>query len=78
MNVSFDHGFEGSITEDAYFAVKASGMGYTFDWIEGEILEKSPYSLLDFLKQRRRWVQGLILVATSRNLKRDYAGVIFR
>lgn len=57
--VSFDHGLEGSITEDAFFAVKSSNLGFTFDWIEGEMYEKSPFTFMDFLRQRKRWVYKL-------------------
>lgn len=67
--VSFDNGIEGSIAEDSYFAVKAVQLGYSFDWVEGEMLEKSPFTLWDFVKQRKRWVQGMYLVAVDRNLK---------
>jgi hypothetical protein len=76
--VSFDHGLEGSITEDGYFAVKAANMGFTFDWIEGEMLEKSPFNFMDIVRQRRRWEQGMYLIAVSKNLKRDFAGMMYR
>ena len=32
--------------------------GHTFDFIEGEMLEKSPFTFKDFFKQRKRWMQG--------------------
>lgn len=38
--LSFDFGPKGSITEDAYFAIKAVNMGYSFDWIEGVVNEE--------------------------------------
>ena len=77
-SVSFDHGLEGSITEDMYFVIKASNQGYSFDWIEGEMLEQSPFSFMDYLRQRRRWHQGTYLVACSNNLKRDLTGAVYR
>lgn len=40
--------------------------GYSFDWIEGEMYEKSPFTLLDFIKQRKRWLQGLYLLVHSK------------
>ncbi|XP_025831923.1 beta-1,4-mannosyltransferase egh-like [Agrilus planipennis] len=43
-------------------------MGYTFDFIEGEMWEKSPFSILDFTKQRKRWYQGVLLVVHSKEL----------
>ena len=75
--VSFDHGIEGSITEDSYFAVKAVNQGYTFDWIEGEMLEQSPFSFMDYIRQKRRWDQGSYHVAVSRNLNRDFTGFFY-
>ena len=64
-HISFDNGLAGSIAEDAYFAIKAIDLGYTFGFIEGEMREKSPFSFSDFIKQRRRWMQGIYLVATD-------------
>ena len=66
--VSFDNGLAGSIAEDAYFAIKAMDKGYTFGFIEGEMWEKSPFSFEDFTKQRKRWMQGIYLVATDSKL----------
>ena len=66
--VSFDNGLAGSIAEDAYFAIKAMDQGYTFGFIEGEMWEKSPFSFKDFTKQRKRWMQGIYLVATDSKL----------
>jgi beta-1,4-mannosyltransferase len=68
FNVSFDNGPNGSIAEDLFFVIKAMSQGYLCDWIEGEMREKSPLTIKDFLKQRKRWVQGTLLVIHSRNL----------
>lgn len=76
-SVSFDHGLEGSITEDTFFVVKACNKGYSFDWIDGEILEQSPFTFMDFLRQRKRWQQGAYYVAISKNLKRDLSGICY-
>ena len=76
--VSYDHGLEGSIAEDAYFAIKASNLGYTFDWVDGEVCERSPFTFMDLVRQRRRWAQGLHLMAVSTNLERDFTGRIFQ
>ena len=67
--VSFDNGLNGSIAEDAYFAIKAMDMGFTFNFIEGEMREKSPFSFSDFIKQRKRWMQGIYLVAFDFEMK---------
>ncbi|XP_050297691.1 beta-1,4-mannosyltransferase egh-like isoform X2 [Anthonomus grandis grandis] len=66
--VSFDNGPDGSIAEDCYFAIKASSMGYTFNFIDGEMWEKSPFTIKDFIQQRKRWLQGILLVVHSKAL----------
>lgn len=45
--------------------MRAYAKGYSFDFIEGEMYEKSPFTLLDFLQQRKRWLQGILLVVRS-------------
>lgn len=64
-DISFDNGPDGSIAEDCYFAMMAASKGNTFDFIDGEMQEKSPFTLLDFIQQRKRWLQGLLLVVHS-------------
>lgn len=64
-DVSFDNGPDGSVAEDCFFAMRAYAKGYSFDFIEGEMYEKSPFTLLDFLQQRKRWLQGILLVVRS-------------
>ena len=66
--VTFDNGPEGSIAEDTYFAMSAMSKGYSFDWIDGEMWEKSPFSFWDFLQQRKRWMQGIFLVVHDKKL----------
>ncbi|KAA0183852.1 hypothetical protein HAZT_HAZT011820 [Hyalella azteca] len=66
--VTFDHGPDGSVAEDNYFAMIAQRDGYSFDFIEGEMWEKSPFTIYDFLQQRKRWLQGLLLVVHSRHI----------
>jgi egghead protein (zeste-white 4 protein) len=67
-DVSYDHGIDGSIAEDCYFSMIAYGKGYTFDFISGEMQEKSPFSIKDFIMQRKRWIQGIYLVVHSNNI----------
>ncbi|CAL2036805.1 CBN-BRE-3 protein [Caenorhabditis brenneri] len=64
-DVSYDHGMEGSIAEDCFFSMVAMKHGYTFDFIEGEMHEKSPFTMWDFLQQRKRWLQGILLTVHS-------------
>eukprot|EP00976_Prorocentrum_cordatum_P070492 1179955-Prorocentrum_minimum.AAC.3 len=40
---TFDHGAEGSITEDAYFALVAREMGVRYAWIDTHMYEQSPF-----------------------------------
>lgn len=63
--VSFDNGVDGSVAEDCFFAMRAFAQGYSFNFIEGEMYEKSPFTLMDFLQQRKRWLQGILLVVHS-------------
>lgn len=58
----FDFGPHGEITEDAFWAMVAMEQGRRSRWVEGYLEEQSCQSLLDFLKQRRRWWQGLARV----------------
>ncbi len=59
----FDFGPNGDITEDAFWAMVAMEQGHRCRWVEGYLEEQSCHSVLDFLKQRRRWWQGLARVA---------------
>lgn len=64
--VSYDNGLDGSVAEDCFFAMKAYTMGYSFNFIEGEMWEKSPFTFWDFVQQRKRWIQGILLVVHSK------------
>ncbi|GMS92288.1 hypothetical protein PENTCL1PPCAC_14463, partial [Pristionchus entomophagus] len=70
--ITWDHGPEGSIAEDAYFGIMAIQAGYSFDYIEGEMLEKSPFTTCDFLQQRKRWLEGLMLTVHSKKIRLLY------
>jgi beta-1,4-mannosyltransferase len=61
--VGFDFGPDGSITEDAFWAVVQMERGRRSRWVDGYLEEQSTRSLIDFVKQRRRWFVGLVLVA---------------
>lgn len=66
--VGFDHGPASSITEDCYFALVAQGRGVEYEFIHAFMYEKSPFSLADFVRQRRRWFGGLWLCVLSPDL----------
>ncbi|HEY8885911.1 MAG TPA: glycosyltransferase family 2 protein [Candidatus Microsaccharimonas sp.] len=61
--VGFDFGPHGSITEDAFWAVRNMEDGVRARWCEGYLEEQSTEGLNDFLKQRARWFQGLWIVS---------------
>lgn len=65
----FDLGGKGSITEDAYFAVKCASDGNKFKWVDGYIREQSPYTLSAIIDQRRRWYSGLMYLAFDKKVK---------
>ncbi|XP_063233132.1 beta-1,4-mannosyltransferase egh [Bacillus rossius redtenbacheri] len=67
-HVSFDNGLDGSVAEDCFFAMRAHREGFSFNFVEGEMWEKSPFTLWDFVQQRKRWLQGILLVVHSKEI----------
>ncbi len=63
QQIGFDVGPQGSITEDAFWALVAVQSGYRLCWVDGYLEEQSTQTVLDFVRQRRRWFQGLMKVA---------------
>ena len=61
--VGFDVGPQGSITEDAFWALLAMEKGFRCRCVEGYLEEQSTQSIKDFIRQRRRWFQGLVKVS---------------
>jgi egghead protein (zeste-white 4 protein) len=59
----FDFGPVGSITEDAFWALVCMEIGHRCRWVDGYLEEQSTRSIGDFVRQRRRWFQGLAKVA---------------
>lgn len=59
----FDFGKHGEVTEDAFWAMEVMEQKRRCRWVEGYLEEQATQSLLDFLKQRRRWWQGLAKVS---------------
>ena len=64
----FDLGGKGSVTEDAYFALKCASEGIRFGWVNGYIREQSPFTMKAILKQRRRWYCGLMMLSFDRSI----------
>ncbi|OQR78898.1 beta-1 [Tropilaelaps mercedesae] len=71
-DVSFDHGPDGSVAEDCYFSMVAYAKGYSFEFIEGALWEKSPFTVGDLIQQRKRWLQGIYLVVHSGKIPRRF------
>ncbi|WP_246853014.1 glycosyltransferase family 2 protein [Naasia sp. SYSU D00948] len=67
--VGFDFGPDGSITEDAFWALVLMEQGGRARWVEGYLEEQSTRSFSDFVKQRRRWYQGLMKVSLHAPVK---------
>ncbi|KAL3852335.1 hypothetical protein ACJMK2_015992 [Sinanodonta woodiana] len=64
-DVGLDFGPRGSIAEDCYFALLAWKKGYKFCFILGEMQERSPFTCMDYIRQRRRWFVGQLFTALS-------------
>ena len=62
--IGFDFGAEGSITEDAWWALAQLEEGTHFGWVDGYVVEQAPQTVRDFVRQRRRWFSGLAKVAS--------------
>jgi len=67
--VGFDFGPAGSITEDAFWAVKNMEIGRRAGWVEGYLEEQSTEGFKDFQRQRARWFQGLWIVSFQAPVK---------
>jgi egghead protein (zeste-white 4 protein) len=67
--IGFDYGDDASITEDTFFALNAVEYKVKYAFINATMYESSPFTLFDFMKQRRRWIAGLWKVLKSPQLK---------
>jgi egghead protein (zeste-white 4 protein) len=68
-SIGFDFGPDGSITEDAFWALKLMEAGQRCRWVNGYLEEQTTQSIGDFIRQRRRWYQGLVKVALYATVK---------
>ncbi|KAL4221537.1 Beta-1 [Mactra antiquata] len=68
QQVGFDFGPKECIAEDLRFALTAWSQGYKFDFIHGIMKEKSPFSISDYMKQRKRWFIGHYHIIWSNTL----------
>ncbi len=70
--VGFDFPPEGCTTEDTTFALLQSEAGTGFRWVRGRVIEQSPASFRDFIRQRRRWFTGMWWGARHAPTRRRY------
>lgn len=70
--ITFDFGLEGCIAEDCFFALTAWKEGHAFGFVEGEMWEKSTFTVLDYVYQRKRWVLGIYNVFFSSRIPLRY------
>lgn len=61
-----------SLLEDVMFSAYAAQKGYGTGWHGGQLFSTSPMSLLDFIKQRRRWFRGMLQHVLNRNVNAKY------
>jgi egghead protein (zeste-white 4 protein) len=74
--VGFDFGPDGSITEDAFWSLVQMERGVRCRFVDGFMVEQSPQTLGDFVKQRRRWFLGIYKVVTKAPVARRYRLVL--
>ena len=58
IDIGFDFGPTESIAEDLRFALTAWDKSYKFGFVHGVMVEKSTFTFMDFIKQRKRWFTG--------------------
>jgi egghead protein (zeste-white 4 protein) len=70
--LSFDVGPANSITEDTAWALYAWSKGFRFMWVDGYLHEQPPQRLMDFVKQRSRWLSGIRCVLCDTKMPLRY------
>ena len=74
--LGFDVGPVGSLTEDAWWGTIAMDEGYRCRWVEGHLAEQCTHKIPDFLKQRRRWFNGMGRTARLAPVRRRWRAVL--
>ena len=49
-----------NVTEDLELAVRLTSYGYKINFTNSETLEESPHRVMDWMRQRTRWIKGYI------------------
>ena len=55
----FDVGPSGSLAEDSWWGLMEADAGHRTRWVNGYMSEQCPESARDFMRQRRRWRNGM-------------------
>jgi beta-1,4-mannosyltransferase len=74
--IGFNWGADGNITEDAFFSMKLWEKGNKIKFIGAFLKEQSPFTFIDFIKQRKRWYSGLWKVIKSKYIPKKYVSVL--
>lgn len=72
QELSFDVGYDNSITEDAAWGLRAWAKGWRFGWVKGCLHEQPPQHAYDFIRQRARWLSGIRKVLRDREVPLRY------
>ena len=70
--VGFDFPPEACTTEDTTWALRQMAKGNRFRWVEGTVVEQSPATFRDFIRQRRRWFTGMWWAARKTPVPSSY------
>ena len=70
--VGFDFPPEACTTEDTTWALQQMAKGNRFRWVEGTVVEQSPATFRDFVRQRRRWFTGMWWAARKTPVPASY------
>jgi beta-1,4-mannosyltransferase len=74
--LSFDVGPSGSITEDAAWALRAWARGWRLGWVRGYVHEQPPQRVMDFVRQRARWLSGIRAVVGDGSVPLRYRAIL--
>lgn len=63
-------------TEDTMWGLRQMDAGTRFAWVDGCVVEQSPRTPTDFLKQRRRWFVGMWWSALHADVRRRHRAML--
>lgn len=65
-SIAFDAGPEASTSAEAYFVMTALEKGHRFSFIEGEMWQKSAFTVAKFIQRRHFWYKGIMMLMLSK------------